>query len=305
MQQAFLRGTPCQTPIIPSKNRKDSAVDSPISVSSEEVDHGEKTDENEKLLQKEPFETDLNALFQLDENLKELSVVEKNLACNTTVQSSGIPNHLKSIVVGGVQHANKRLAFRRFLKKHNPEVVLIQESKNEEFDISFIKSLWSFEDIGWYFVESQGTSGGILTLWDMSNLMVVETLKILARLQMRGDFNITRWAHERFPCGRTTKCVRKFNNVIHRAKLFEVSLSNGRFTWSREDFVSVGCSTKNATVIECTLKNSHSVGWAGFVFSIKLRKVKVAVKEWFAVFQENQSRKEDDLISHSMRGCTG
>ena len=39
-------------------------------MSSEEVDYGEKTDENEKLLQKEPFETDLNALFQLDEGLK-------------------------------------------------------------------------------------------------------------------------------------------------------------------------------------------------------------------------------------------
>ena len=52
-------------------------------------------------------------------------------------------------------------------------MVLIQESKTEEFDISFIKSLWSC----WYFGESQGTLGGILTLWDMSNLMVVETLK--------------------------------------------------------------------------------------------------------------------------------
>ena len=47
-------------------------------MSSEEVNHGEKTDENEKLLQKEPFETDLNALFQLDEVLKgELPVVRR------------------------------------------------------------------------------------------------------------------------------------------------------------------------------------------------------------------------------------
>ena len=69
-------------------------------MSSEEVDHGEKTDENEKLLQKEPFETDLDALFQLDVELKEeLSVVEKNSDCTATVQSSGIPNHLKSILL--------------------------------------------------------------------------------------------------------------------------------------------------------------------------------------------------------------
>ena len=58
-------------------------------------------------------------------------------------------------------------------------------------------------------------------------------------------------------------------------------------------------------VIESALKDSHFVGWDGFVFNLKLRKVKIAVKEWFAVFQENQSRKEDDLIRHSMKGCIG
>ncbi|KAE8653597.1 hypothetical protein Csa_007537, partial [Cucumis sativus] len=80
--------------------RSESAANSLIIVSSEEVDHGEKTDENEKLLQKEPFETDLDALFQLDVELKEeLSVVEKNSDCTATVQSSGIPNHLKSILL--------------------------------------------------------------------------------------------------------------------------------------------------------------------------------------------------------------
>ena len=49
-------------------------------------------------------------------------------------------------------------------------------------------------------------------------------------------------------------------------------------------------------VIESARKNSHSVGWASFFFSVKLRKVKAAVKEWFPVFQENQKRKENDLI---------
>ena len=52
-----------------------------------------------------------------------------------------------------------------------------KNQRKEEFDISFIKSLWSSKDIDWDFVESQGTLDGILTLWDMSILMVVETLK--------------------------------------------------------------------------------------------------------------------------------
>ena len=71
----------CQTPIIPSKKRCESATESPYSLSSEEVDYGEKTDENEKLLQKELFETDLNALFQFDEGSKdEFPAVEKSSA---------------------------------------------------------------------------------------------------------------------------------------------------------------------------------------------------------------------------------
>ena len=81
------------------QKRCESATDSLISVSSKEVDHGEKIGENEKLLQKEPFETDLNALFQLDKDLKgELSSIEKSSACPRTVQFFGIPNHLKSTV---------------------------------------------------------------------------------------------------------------------------------------------------------------------------------------------------------------
>ena len=39
--------------------------------------------------------------------------------------------------------------------------------------------------------------------------------------------------------------MRKFNNVIDRAKLLEVPLSNGRFTWSREG------STLARSLIDC------------------------------------------------------
>ena len=67
----------------------------------------------------------------------------------------------------GLKEANKRLALKRSLKKHhNPDVVL-----------SIIKSLWNSKHIGWDFVESFGSIGGIFTLWYMRKLMVVRTLK--------------------------------------------------------------------------------------------------------------------------------
>ena len=50
---------------------------------------------------------------------------------------------------------------------------------------------------------------------------------------MGGDFNITRKVQERFLVGRLTRGMRKFNRLI-RVKDGRISLSNGKFTWSRE-----------------------------------------------------------------------
>lgn len=142
-------------------------------------------------------------------------------------------------------------------------MVLIQESKNENFELCFIKSLWSSKDIGWDFVELFGTTGGMLTMWDTNKLSpsVTETLKggyslsvkcitlwrktccltnvygptdykdrkfvwpgllILSDYCMEawcfgGEFNITRWVHERFPLGRITRGMRLFNNFLEKA----------------------------------------------------------------------------------------
>lgn len=84
----------------------------------------------------------------------------------------------------GLKDVNKRLAIKRFLKYHKPELVLIQESKKEEFDLRFPKSLWSSKDIGWYFVESYGTSIRMLIMWDTSKITVTNTLNGSYSLKM-------------------------------------------------------------------------------------------------------------------------
>ena len=56
-------------------------------------------EENEGLSHSEPLETDLNALFQLDEDLKDdLTVLEKCLVCPLSVLPIGLLDHLKLIV---------------------------------------------------------------------------------------------------------------------------------------------------------------------------------------------------------------
>lgn len=72
---------------------------------------------------------------------------------------------------------SKHLALKRSLKKLNPNLVLIQETKRDTFDSSIIRALWSSKDIGWTFVEAYGKTGGILTMWDESKISVVEVLK--------------------------------------------------------------------------------------------------------------------------------
>ena len=49
-----------------------------------------------------------------------------------------------------------------------------------------------------------------------------------------GDFNITRWAHERSPFGRNTRSMHHFNKFIAAVNLTELPLQNGRFTWSMD-----------------------------------------------------------------------
>ena len=70
----------------------------------------------------------------------------------------------------GLSDFSKRAALKKFIINCNPDVVMIQESKKESLNSVFIKSLWSSKDIGWEFVASVKSSGGILTMWDCSKI---------------------------------------------------------------------------------------------------------------------------------------
>lgn len=54
-------------------------------------------------------------------------------------------------------------------------MVLIQESKKEEVDLSLTKAIWSSKDIGWAFVESCKNSGKLCG--DQSKVQMIEVLK--------------------------------------------------------------------------------------------------------------------------------
>ncbi|KAA0065997.1 uncharacterized protein E5676_scaffold120G00320 [Cucumis melo var. makuwa] len=60
-------GSPSQTPFPLSRKKRASAFEAPFSVSSEEDDHLLKTAEKEDQSLKDPLDSDLNALFQIEE----------------------------------------------------------------------------------------------------------------------------------------------------------------------------------------------------------------------------------------------
>ena len=64
---------------------------------------------------------------------------------------------------------------------------------------------------------------------------VVSSFKPLYRSLVFGrGFQHYSKVQERFPVGRLTRGMRKFNKFIRESKLLEILLSNGKFTWSRE-----------------------------------------------------------------------
>ena len=76
----------------------------------------------------------------------------------------------------GILNKSKQLALKGVLKLTYPDV-LIQETKQETIDNSLIKALWSSKDIGWDYIESNGRSGGMLTMWDESKISVSKVIK--------------------------------------------------------------------------------------------------------------------------------
>lgn len=77
----------------------------------------------------------------------------------------------------GLGDKTKRMVVKRSIKRLNPNLVLIQETKKDIIDLVLVKELWSYKDIGWSFVEAIGRSGGILTMWDESKISVAQVLK--------------------------------------------------------------------------------------------------------------------------------
>jgi exonuclease III len=77
--------------------------------------------------------------------------------------------------VRGLGSYEKRKEVRSLVKAKNPLVMCLQETKLQMCDVNVCSSLWDRQSVEFSFRPSQGASGGLLTVWDASEVEVWST----------------------------------------------------------------------------------------------------------------------------------
>ena len=76
--------------------------------------------------------------------------------------------------VRGLGRPEKRSKVRSILKERGVDVVLLQETKTSNLEVSFIKSIWPFDKMEYMGVDAEGRAGGVLCIWHPDRFKVVD-----------------------------------------------------------------------------------------------------------------------------------
>ncbi|KAH1047052.1 hypothetical protein J1N35_037836 [Gossypium stocksii] len=131
-----------------------------------------------------------------------------------------------------------------------------RETKLEMIDIDVVRKLWGDDNCEFRFVEAEGRSGGLLTMWNKNEflfskewrdgrVLVIEAPEqsvlwgVLKELRsqfaspwvMGGDFNVVRCSSERSRCVGSAKRSKDFDNFIQNCELIDLPLVGKKFTW--------------------------------------------------------------------------
>lgn len=86
-----------------------------------------------------------------------------------------IPNEISILECSWPGFMEKEI--KKTILKHNPNFVLIQETKRNKIDRHIIKSIWSSSNIGWASLDAAGSAGGILILWSDPDFKIGEIVQ--------------------------------------------------------------------------------------------------------------------------------
>ncbi|GMQ08395.1 hypothetical protein CsSME_00052136 [Camellia sinensis var. sinensis] len=188
--------------------------------------------------------------------------------------------------VRGLGSRKKRVIIRDFLGKHQPDIVIFQETKVEVCDRLLIKSIWGARHKRRY-----------LTIWDERVVSEGETVEIS---------NVARKVSEKLNGNGINRSMRDFDGFIRGCELVDPPLFNARFTWQEalprlvSDHCPVMCEScpfrwgptpfrfENMWLEHPSFKEAFEEwwntatyqGWEGYKFMRKLKVIKENVKQW-------------------------
>ena len=76
----------------------------------------------------------------------------------------------------GLSFIEKRKVMKDFLWLENPDVVLLQETKRESYDMRFVGSVWKVKNKRWAVLPTSRASGGVVIFWDALRFKYLEVV---------------------------------------------------------------------------------------------------------------------------------
>ncbi|XP_058724480.1 uncharacterized protein LOC131595951 [Vicia villosa] len=131
----------------------------------------------------------------------------------------------------------KRKRVSQILAKAKVDLIFIQETKLKKMEESLIRSLWGWEDCEWSALDSEGQSGGVVTIWRKGVIKPEFSFKAKCVLGVNavwkgGDFNAIKVEEER--CGRVQANrveMEEFANFIELMEVVDLPVLGNKFTW--------------------------------------------------------------------------
>ena len=78
--------------------------------------------------------------------------------------------------IRGSGSPSKRRAIKEAICKANPDIIVLQETKREEVNRTFVGSIWRSRFKEWLVLSAIGSAGGILIMWDVRRVNVRDSL---------------------------------------------------------------------------------------------------------------------------------
>ena len=78
--------------------------------------------------------------------------------------------------VQGLGSKKKRGIVKGFLRSQDLDIVLLQETKRENWDKRFLVGFWTGRDREWIALPTCGASGGVVIIWDSNKFECIEKL---------------------------------------------------------------------------------------------------------------------------------